>query len=125
MGLKMNHGPEYILFHIVNHNGHTVLAKYVKVKMTNDPYTYGMLNSMGEVYKGLIHMVPILNITNVPQVYNQDLTSLCYNYQDALHIDNTLMHIGDWSHLAEVHWYCYIKRRFAELAVIHSACGWP
>ena len=51
----MNHGPQYVPFHIVNRDGVTVPAKYIKVKMTNDPYAYGMLNSTGEVYKGLIH----------------------------------------------------------------------
>ena len=53
----MNCGPQYIPFHIVNRDGVTVLAKYVKVKMTNDPYAYGMLHSAGEVYKGLIHEI--------------------------------------------------------------------
>ena len=51
----MNRGPQYVPFHVVNRDGVTVPAKYIKVKMTNDPYAYGMLNSTGKVYKGLIH----------------------------------------------------------------------
>ena len=50
----MNHGPQYIPFHIVNRDGVMVPAKYIKVKMTNDPYAYGMINSTGEVYKRLV-----------------------------------------------------------------------
>ena len=48
-GFKMNRGPQYVPFHIVNRDGITVPAKYIKVKMTNDPYAYGMLDSQGEV----------------------------------------------------------------------------
>ena len=29
--------------------------------MTNDPYAYGMINSEGEVYKGLIHTADTLS----------------------------------------------------------------
>ena len=45
----MNHGPQYVPFHIVNRDRVTVPAKYVKTKMTNDPYAYGMLSSTGDV----------------------------------------------------------------------------
>ena len=86
----MNHGPQYVPFHIVNRDGITMPAKYVKVKMTNDPYAYGMLNSNGEVYKGLIHAAPVLDITNVPRLGVEDLASLRFDYTDASRIDNAL-----------------------------------
>ena len=114
-GFEMNHGPQYVPFHIVNRDGVTVPAKYVKVKMTNDPYTYGMLNSTGEVYKGLIHAAPILDITNVPRLGADDLVSLCFDYADALCIDNALARVGDKSLCAEVHRFHHIKKQFAEL----------
>ena len=53
-----NVGPAYVPFHIINREGRPVPAKYVRVKMTNDPYMYGMLNSTGEVFKGMIHAAP-------------------------------------------------------------------
>ena len=113
----MNHGPQYILFHIVNRDGVTVLAKYVKVKMTNDPYAYGMLNSTGEVYKGLIHAAPVLDLTSVPRLKADDLVSLRFDYVDASRIDNALARVGDKSLCAEVHRFCHIKKQFAELDV--------
>ena len=111
----MNHGPQYVPFHIVSWDGVTVPAKYVKVKMTNDPYAYGMLNSSGEVYKGLIHAAPVLDITHVPCLGADDLTSLCFDYMDASRIDNALARVGDKSLCAEVHRFRHIKKRFAEL----------
>ena len=111
----MNYGPQYVPFHIVNRNGVTVPAKYVKVKMTNDPYVYGMLNSEGEVYKGLVHAAPILNITNIPCLGADDLHSLRFDYIDASCIDNALARIGDKSLCAKVHRFRHIKKRFAEL----------
>ena len=111
----MNHGPQYVPFHIVNRDGVTVPAKYIKVKMTNDPYAYGMLHSKGEVYKGLIHAVPVLDITNIPRLGADDLTSLCFDYADMSRIDNALARIGDKSLCAEVHRFHHIKKRFAEL----------
>ena len=111
----MNHGPQYVPFHIVNRDGVTVPAKYIKAKMTNDPYAYGMLNSTGEVYKGLIHAAPILGITHVPRLGADDLVTLRFDYVDASCIDNALARIGDKSLCAEVHRFHHIKKRFAEL----------
>ena len=111
----MNQGPQYVPFHIVNREGVTVLAKYVKVKMTNDPYAYGMLNSTGEVYKGLIHAAPVLDITHVPCLGTDDLVSLHFNYADASRIDNALARVGDRSLCTEVHRFRHIKKRFAKL----------
>ena len=116
-GFEMNHGLQYVPFHIVNRDGVTVPAKYVKVKMTNDPYAYGMLNSQGEVYKGLIHTAPVLDITQVPRLSADNLVSLRFDYADASCIDNALARVGDKSLCAEVHRFCHIKRRFAELDV--------
>ena len=111
----MNHGPQYVPFHIVNRDGVTVPAKYIKVKMTNDPYAYGMLTSMGEVYKGLVHAAPILDLTRVPRLGADDLASLRFDYVDALRIDNALARVGDKSLCAEVHRFRHIKKQFAEL----------
>ena len=111
----MNHGPQYVPFHIINRDGVTVPAKYIKTKMTNDPYAYGMLNSTGEVYKGLIHAAPVLDITTVPRLSVEDLASLCFDYADASRIDNALACVGDKSLCAEVHRFRHIKKRFAEL----------
>ena len=111
----MNHGPQYVLFHIVNRDGVTVPAKYIKVKMTNDPYAYGMLNATGEVYKGLIHAAPVLDLTTVPRLGPDVLQSLRFDYADASRIDNALARIGDKSLCAEVHRFHHIKKRFAEL----------
>ena len=106
----MNHGPQYVPFHIVNRDRATVPAKYVKMKMTNDPYAYGMLHSTGEVYKGLVHAAPTLDITHVPRLSPDDLTSLRFDYTDASCIDNALARIGDRSLCAEVHRFCHIKK---------------
>ena len=111
----MNHGPQYVPFHIVNRDGITVPAKYIKVKMTNDPYAYGMITSAGEVYKGLVHATPILDITHVPRLGAEDLQSLRFDYVDTSHIDNALACVGDKSLCAEVHRFRCIKRRFVEL----------
>ena len=111
----MNRGPQYVPFHIINRDGVTVPAKYVKVKMTNDPYAYSMLNSMGEVYKRLVHAVPVLNITHVPRLGVEDLVSLRFDYPDVLCIDNAIARVGDKSLVAEVHRFRHIKKRFAEL----------
>ena len=111
----MNRGPQYVPFHIVNRDRVTVPAKYVKVKMTNDPYAYGMLNSQGEVYKGLVHTAPVLDITHIPRLGADDLISLRFDYADVSRIDNTLARIGDRSLCAEVHRFRHIKRWFAEL----------
>ena len=111
----MNHGPQYVPFHIINRDGVAVPAKYVKIKMTNDLYAYGMLNSTGEVYKGLIHAAPVLDLTHVPRLGADDLTSLCFDYVDAFCIDNALARVGDKSLCAEVHRFRHIKKRFAEL----------
>ena len=89
-GFEMNRGPQYVPFHIVNRDGVTVPAKYIKVKMTNDPYAYGMLNSTGEVYKGVIHTAPMLDITHVPRLSAEDLTSLRFDYVDVSCINNAL-----------------------------------
>ena len=111
----MNHGPQYVPFHIVNRDGVTVPAKYVKTKMTNDPYAFGMLNSTGEVYKGLIHAAPVLDLTRVPRLGAEDLASLRADYEDASRIDNALARVGDKSLCAEVHRFRCIKKRFGEL----------
>ena len=111
----MNHGAQYVPFHIVNRDGITVPAKYVKVKMTNDPYAYGMLHSKGEVYKGLVHAAPVLDLTSVPRLGADDLTTLRFDYMDASRIDNALARIGDKSLCAKVHRFRHIKKRFAEL----------
>ena len=114
-GFEMNRGPQYVPFHIVNRDRVTVPAKYDKVKMTNDPYAYGMLNSTGEVYKGLVHAAPVLDITHVPRLGANDLVSLRFDYADMSCIDNALAHVGDRSLCVEVHRFRQIKRRFAEL----------
>ena len=111
----MNHGSQYVPFHIINRDGVAVPAKYIKTKMTNDPCAYGMLNSMGEVYKGLIHAAPVLDITHVPRLGPDDLASLHFDYVDASRIDNALARVGDKSLCAEVHRFRHIKKRFAEL----------
>ena len=111
----MNHGPQYVPFHIVNRDGVMVPAKYIKVKMTNDPYAYGMLTSSGEVYKGLIHAAPVLDITHVPRLGADDLDSLRFDYEDASRVDNALARVGDKSLCAEVHRFRSIKKQFAEL----------
>ena len=90
-------------------------AKYIKVKMTNDPYAYGMLDSQGEVFKGLIHAALVLDIMHVPRLGVENLVSLRFDYVDASRIDNALAHVGDKSICAEVHRFCHIKKRFAEL----------
>ena len=110
-----NVGPTYVPFHITNRNGRSIPAKYIRVKMTNDPYMYGMINSTGEVFKGMIHAAPVLDITHVPRITAEDLTSLRFDYPDATRIDNALAHVGDRSLAAEVHRFRHIKRRFAEL----------
>ena len=83
--------------------------------MTNDPYMYGMINSTGEVFKGMIHAAPVLDITHIPRITTEDLASLRFDYPDATRIDNALARVGDQSLVAEVHRFCHIKRRFAEL----------
>ena len=83
--------------------------------MTNDPYAYGMLNSTGEVYKGLIHAAPILDITHMPRLSADNLVSLCFDYVDASCINNALARVGDKSLCAEVHHFHHIKKQFAEL----------
>ena len=83
-GFEPNLGPVYVPFHIIDQDGCTILAKYVKVKMTNDPYAYGMINGKGEVFKGLIHAAPVLDITYVPRV-----TILPHAPQKHLQNDNT------------------------------------
>ena len=114
-GFEMNRGPQYIPFHIVNRDGVMVPAKYIKVKMTNDSYAYGMLNHTGEVYKGLIHAAPMLDITHVPCLGTEDLMSLHFDYADTSCIDNVLARVGDKSLCAEVHCFHHIKKQFAEL----------
>ena len=114
-GFKMNHRPQYIPFHIVDRDRATVPAKYVKVKITNNPHAYGMLHSTGEVYKGLVHAVLVLDITHVPRLGVDDLVSLHFDYTDVLCIDNALARVGDRSLVAEVHRFRHIKRWFAEL----------
>ena len=94
-GFEPNIGPAYIPFHIINGDGHPMPAKCVKVKMTNDPYMYGMLNSTGKVFKGLIHTTPVLDITHVPCITVEDLVSLCFDYPDVSRINNTLARVGD------------------------------
>ena len=111
-----NVGPAYVPFHITNRDGCLVPAKYVRVKMTNDPYMYGMLNSTGEVFKGMIHAAPVLDITNVPCLTVEDLTTLRFDFPDATRINNALARVGDRSLVAEVHRFRHIKQRFAELA---------
>ena len=71
--------------------------------MTNDPYAYGMLNSTGEVYKGLVHTALVLDITHVPRLGADDLASLRFDYEDASHIDNALTQVRDQSLVAKVH----------------------
>ena len=110
-----NVGTAYVPFHIINHDGRSVPAKYIRVKMTNDPYMYGMLNSTGEVFKGMIHAAPVLDITHVPRVAAEDLTSLRFDFPDATCIDNVLARVGDRSLVAEVHRFRHIKRCFVEL----------
>ena len=83
--------------------------------MTNDPYMYSMIKSKGEVFKGLVHATPVLNIKHIPCVSTEDLVSLQFNYPDMLHIDNALACVGDRSLITEVHCFHHIKRHFAEL----------
>ena len=111
----MNHGPQYVPFHVVNRDGATVLAKYVKIKITNNPYAYGMLTSKGEVYKGLVHATPVLDITHILCLGPDNLVSLRFDYADTSCIDNALACIGNKSLVAEVHRFCHIKKHFAEL----------
>ena len=110
-----NVGPAYVPFHITNCNSRLIPTKYIRVKMTNDPYMYGMLASNGKVFKGMIHAAPVLDITHVPRITLEDLTSLRFDYPDATRIDNALARVGDRSLVAEVHRFRHIKRRFAEL----------
>ena len=74
-----------------------------------------MLTSQGEVYKGLVHAAPVLDITHVPRLGADDLVSLRFDYADASRIDNALARVGDKSLCAEVHRFRHIKKRFAEL----------
>ena len=59
--------------------------------------------------------VTVLDITHVPRLSPDDLVSLRFDYPDATRIDNALARVGDRSLVAEVHRFCHIKRRFAEL----------
>ena len=95
LGFDINHCHHYISFHITNPEGHEVPAKYVKVKMTSNPFAYGMLSSASPIFKGFVHAAPVLNINNTPTLHNHNLQSLQANYSSATQVNNALACIQD------------------------------
>ena len=47
----MNHGPQYVPFHVVNRDRVTVPVKYIKVKMTKMPRKYRQYAKMPKGWK--------------------------------------------------------------------------
>ena len=103
---NLNHSHHYIPFHITNTEGREVPAKYIKVKMTSDPFAYGMLSSTSLIFKGFVHAAPILDVDDVPKFYyDEQLKSLQADYVNATQVNDSLGCIQDWSLVAEVHHY--------------------
>ena len=102
---ELNQVPRYIPFLIANDQGQNILAKYILVHMTTNPYALGMLKSDGPVKWGEIHAAPRYNYSHVKGYSYNDLHELLPTWQESINVNTTLVEMHDCSLQAKVYRY--------------------
>ena len=102
---ELNRGPAYIPFTITNDQGQKVLAKYILVHMTANPYALGKLTSEGPTKWGEIHAAPRYDYHRTQDYSDDDLHEILPSWHKSLDVNMALVEMHDRSLQAKVHRY--------------------
>jgi hypothetical protein len=104
MGYKLNRGPGYIPFNILDRFGWEVPAQFIKPHMNVDnPYIEAQLEMDGPVYHGEIHAAPVNDQDDThPELTQELLQMLEPGFWDRTMVEDALGQVGDHSLEAEV-----------------------
>jgi hypothetical protein len=97
-GYILNLADNYILFHITDHFGREVLAKYIRVHWGNNPSAQACLTSDGAMYRGEVHAAPHNDHADTPPPLTyEDLRLLQHDNQRKGQVDSAVRRLKDLS----------------------------
>jgi hypothetical protein len=102
-GYERNIGTSYVPFLITDETGRQVPARFIKVRMTDNPYVEARLAMDGPVHRGEIHAAAVTDrVAPRPTIGPDELRLLDREYQDWMVVDDALTTLQDRSLTAEV-----------------------
>jgi hypothetical protein len=115
-GYVLNLADNYVPFHIIDHFGREVLAKYIRVHWGNNPSAQACLTSDGATYCGEVHAAPHNDNADVPPPLTyEDLRILQHDNQRKGQVDSAVRRLKDLSLKAEIQWWHGMRECFAIL----------
>ena len=116
-GYDLNVAHHYVPLRIPGDDDQLVVAKYVKVYMTDNPYAEGRMHHDSRVYRGEIHAAPSMDVDPDMDDYTyESLRTLREDYPDRQQVDNAIARLHDPSLAAEVHRLRATSRRMKTLS---------
>ena len=94
--------PRYIPFNVW-HNSQEVVAKYITINMTNDPYALGTMGAGCPIFRRPVHVAPCLMDQEVQNLEQPSVCILHHDYAGRNWVDDALVCLHDDGLKAEVH----------------------
>jgi hypothetical protein len=115
-GYVLNLADNYIPFHIIDHFGREVPAKYVRVHWGNNPSAQARLTSDGATYRGEVHAAPRNDRADPPPPLTyEDLCILQHDNQRKGQVDHAIRRLKDLSLKAEIQRWRGMREHFTIL----------
>ena len=103
-GYVVNRGTTYVPI-IILQDGRRILARYVRIIMSDNPEVFGTMGRGEPIFRAEIHAAQSHDYGRAAEYTPDDLKYLRADYAEAHVVDDTLSHIGDVSLTAKVKRY--------------------
>ena len=115
--------PRFVPFNVW-HNGREVVAKYMTINMTNDPYALGTMGAGCPIFRRPAHVAPRLTDQEVEDMDHQNTRILLPDYVGRDWVDDALIRLRNDGLKAEVHRYRKLneelKRKLEEVRILED-----
>ncbi|KAF8265829.1 hypothetical protein EI94DRAFT_1702181 [Lactarius quietus] len=90
---------------VIEHDGRRIPAKYMQVKMLDNPEVYGTMGRYAPIYRADIHAEPCRDMGPAAEYIREELQYFHADFRGKRQVDEALTRLGDISLQAEVRCY--------------------
>ncbi|KAF8259011.1 hypothetical protein EI94DRAFT_1814142 [Lactarius quietus] len=100
---------------VIEHDGRCIPAKYVRVRMLDNPEVFGTMGRYSPIYRADIHAEPCRDMGPTAEYSRDELQYFRTDFRGKHQVDEALARVGDISLQAEVRCYRASMEVVAEL----------
>ena len=90
---------------VIEHEGRRIPARYVRVRMLDNPEVFGTMGRDSPIYRGDIHAEPCRDMGPAAEYTREELQYFRADFRGRRQVDEALARLGDISLAAEVRRY--------------------